>query len=96
MQVREMLSSHPNVHDRSMDALLHCIDQCFSCAQVCTSCADACLAEPNVQGLVQCIRLDLDCSDMCRAAGLVTAHGWNEHGCPAQQDIDLRKGLPCM
>jgi hypothetical protein len=31
----------------------------------CTSCADACLGEKGVQNLVRCIRLNLDCADIC-------------------------------
>jgi hypothetical protein len=31
----------------------------------CTGCSDACLAEPDVAELVRCIRLCLDCSDLC-------------------------------
>lgn len=38
-------------------------------AQTCTSCADACLAEPDVQDLRQCIRLNLDCADVCNTTG---------------------------
>ncbi len=41
------------------------------CALTCTSCADACLAEEQVQELVRCIRLNLDCADVCNATGSV-------------------------
>ena len=69
MHVRDIINSHPNVRGRSADALLHCIEQCYSCAQCCTSCADACLAEDDVTDLVQCIRLDLDCASICAVTG---------------------------
>ena len=36
-------------------------------AQVCTACADACLGEDDVGELTRCIRLDLDCADLCAA-----------------------------
>jgi hypothetical protein len=49
------------------DALIACIDACNDCAQACTACADACLAEAEVQTLIRCIRLDLDCADICAA-----------------------------
>nr|WP_082571823.1 four-helix bundle copper-binding protein [Ensifer sp. Root142] len=71
MLVREMMNSHPDVHGRSADALMRCIEDCYSCAQVCASCADACLGETNVGELVQCIRLNLDCADICIATGSV-------------------------
>jgi hypothetical protein len=34
-----------------------------------TSCADACLAEATVKDLVRCIRLNLDCADVCESTG---------------------------
>jgi hypothetical protein len=49
------------------NALVDCIDACNDCAQACTACADADLAEAEVQTLIRCIRLDLDCADICAA-----------------------------
>jgi hypothetical protein len=49
MQVQEMIATHPDVRGNTNDALIRCIEECYSCAQVCTSCADACLAEDSVQ-----------------------------------------------
>lgn len=69
MQVREMISAHPDVQGSTADALLKCIEECYACAQTCTSCADACLAEEMVADLRQCIRLDLDCASICAATG---------------------------
>jgi hypothetical protein len=73
MLVREMINSHPAVHGRSADALLRCIERCYGCAQSCASCADACLGETHVGDLVQCIRLNLDCADICAATGAVAS-----------------------
>ncbi len=69
MQVRQMISTHPDVRGRTNDALIRCIEECYACAQTCTSCADACLAESDVQDLRQCIRLNLDCADVCNTTG---------------------------
>jgi hypothetical protein len=69
MNTQRMISAHPDVNGSFSAPLIDCIDACFACAQVCTSCADACLAEPMVDQLRQCIRLDLDCADVCGAAG---------------------------
>nr|MDQ3342689.1 four-helix bundle copper-binding protein [Actinomycetota bacterium] len=44
---------------------------CFDCAQACSACADACLGEDMVAELRKCIRLDLDCADVCAATGRV-------------------------
>ena len=80
MHVHEMLSSHPDVQGNVAERLLRCIEECYSCAQTCTSCADACLAEPSVDMLKQCIRLNLDCADICSAAGHIASRrtGSNE------------------
>ena len=65
MHAREIIGTHPAAQGRTDDAQIRCIEECYSCAQTCTSCADACLAEDNVKSLAQCIRLNLDCSDVC-------------------------------
>ena len=69
MHAQEIISTHPQVHGQTNDALIRCIEECYSCAQTCTSCADACLAEDNIKSLTQCIRLDLDCADVCNITG---------------------------
>ncbi|NPU13481.1 four-helix bundle copper-binding protein [Bradyrhizobium sp. 83002] len=69
MHAQQMIETHPHVRGRVDDALVRCIEECYSCAQTCTSCADACLAEDNVAELTQCIRLNLDCADVCTITG---------------------------
>jgi hypothetical protein len=69
MKAQEMLRTHPGVSGNISRALVTCIEECLTCAQTCTSCADACLAESSVEHLRQCIRLNLDCADICSAAG---------------------------
>ncbi len=80
MHTQEIISSHPHVKGSTNDALIRCIDECYDCAQACTACADACLGEGGVQQLVQCVRLNLDCSDVCAATGAVASRrsGSNE------------------
>jgi hypothetical protein len=51
--------------------LAACIEACVECAQACASCADACLSEDDVQDLRKCVRLNLDCDDICSATGRV-------------------------
>jgi hypothetical protein len=69
MLTAEMLRAHPapaNV------ALAGVIDELVACAQTCTACADACLGEHEHLGdLVRCIRLNLDCADVCEATARV-------------------------
>jgi hypothetical protein len=73
--VTKMLETHPQA--TANEALARCIEQCFACALSCTSCADACLAEEQVQELIRCIRLNLDCADVCDATGRVLTRQTN-------------------
>jgi hypothetical protein len=80
MHAQEMIRTHPDVSGNTNDALIRCIEECYDCAQACTSCADACLGEDVVQDLRQCIRLNLDCADICAVTGAVATRrtGSNE------------------
>jgi hypothetical protein len=71
MQIQQMIGTHPQVRGQTNAALIDCIEECYSCAQTCTSCADACLAEDMVRELRQCIRLNLDCADICNITGRI-------------------------
>lgn len=75
-----MMRQHPDPHGLDHDVLVACIEACFDCQQVCTSCADACLSEEKVDNLRSCIRLNLDCADLCGATGRLlsrqTAPNW--------------------
>ena len=70
MQTEAMLQAHKTATANTGE-LAACINACYECAQTCTSCADACLAEENVAMLARCIRLDLDCADMCEVTARV-------------------------
>src|SRR5690625_7484117 len=70
--ITSMLETHPNdTSGLDVQKLADCIAACFECAQTCTACADACLAEDMVTDLRNCIRLNLDCADICQATGTV-------------------------
>lgn len=45
-----------------------CIDACLRCAQACEFCADSCLSEQHVAKMVECIRTDRDCAEVCFTA----------------------------
>ncbi len=45
-----------------------CINACTECANTCDYCASSCLNEATVIDLRRCIRLDLECAAICRAA----------------------------
>ena len=67
MQTKEIIATHPDVRGNVNQNLIDAIDAAYACAQTCTSCADACLAEDMVAQLRQCIRLNLDCANVCDA-----------------------------
>jgi hypothetical protein len=69
--VQEMLATHPWEGHVDRGALAECIAACIECGQTCTSCADACLSEDGATDLRKCIRLNLDCADICEATGRV-------------------------
>ncbi len=71
MTTKQMLENHPNGAAVDGDALAELIDSCLECVQACTACADACLGEGNVEMLARCIRLDLDCADVCDATAKI-------------------------
>jgi hypothetical protein len=71
MHAHEILKSHPHVLGHANNALIRCIEESYSCAQICTACADACLAEQMVEDLRPCIRLNLDCADICNVTGRI-------------------------
>lgn len=43
------------------------------CSNTCTQCADACLSEEDVAMMATCIRLDLDCADICSVTSRVVS-----------------------
>jgi hypothetical protein len=68
-----MLETYPRDVNVDRDVLSACITACSDCASACTLCADDCLSEENVAELVKCIRLNLDCADLCAATGRVVS-----------------------
>jgi hypothetical protein len=71
--VQAMLDTHPRAVDVDAEVLAQTIDALVECANTCTQCADACLSEPDVAPQVACIRLNLDCADVCAATSRVVA-----------------------
>jgi hypothetical protein len=66
-----MLEAHPRAANLDLTQLASTIDTLIMCSEACTSCADACLSEDMVAGLTMCIRLDLDCADICATTARV-------------------------
>lgn len=52
--------------------LLHLLAEC---AAACNHCSTACLEEKEVQMLTTCIKLDMDCAQICTVAAAFIARG---------------------
>ena len=70
---RHMLDAYPREFNVDRQLLVRCIEACGDCAEACTQCADDCLSEQTVQELTKCIRLNLDCADVCATTGRVVS-----------------------
>jgi len=62
---QQMLQTNPSSAAVDTPTLVECIEACYDCAQSSTACADACLGEDDPKSLLRCIRLNLDCADIC-------------------------------
>ena len=68
---RRMLETYPRDFNVDTGVIAQAIEAVYACEQACTACADACLSEHEVDPLRKCIRLDLDCADICVTTGRV-------------------------
>src|SRR5215470_8592476 len=68
---RQMLDTYPRTLTVDAGVLAAAIDAISDCAQACTADTDADLSEQNLAEMVKCIRLCLDCTDICTATGAV-------------------------
>jgi len=83
---RQMLDTYPTTLDVDEGVLAAAIDAITECAQACIADTDADLSEQNVAEMVRCIRLCLDCADVCTATAGVTSR-------PADYDANVTKPL---
>ena len=70
---RQMLDTYPRTITIDADLLAATIDALSDCAQACTADVDADLSEQNLAEMVRCIRLCLDCTDICATTAGVTS-----------------------
>ena len=54
------------------------IDALTECAAECSHCVTACLDEQDIKMLTRCIKLDIDCAEICSLAASFVARG-SEH-----------------
>ena len=78
-RLEKLLKTHPRPASTAGHEALVCIRAAAECALVCTACADACLSEPTVARLTDCIRLNLECGEICRLVARLLAR-------PGRQD----------
>jgi hypothetical protein len=64
---RQLLDTYPGTLTADAGVLAATFDALSDCAQACAADADADLAEQNLAEMVRCIRLCLDCTDVCTA-----------------------------
>ncbi|HSH66161.1 MAG TPA: four-helix bundle copper-binding protein [Bacteroidia bacterium] len=51
------------------------ISMLAECADACYKCSTACLDEKDVQKMTQCIRLDMDCAQICQTTAAFISRG---------------------
>jgi len=84
---RQLLETYPNTSRIDAGVLNAAIDALSDCAQACTADVDADLSETDdLANMVKCIRLCLNCTDVCEATlGVVSR--------PAEWDANVAKPL---
>jgi hypothetical protein len=83
---KQFLQTYPGTLGVDAGVLAATIDALNDCAAACIADVDADLSEQNLTEMVKCIRLCLNCADVCAAAAAVTSR-------PAEYDADVTKPL---
>ena len=83
---REILDGYQGTLPVDISLLATAIDAITDCAQACNADTDADLSEQDLPEMVRCIRLCLDCADVCDAAGAILSR-------PASYDIHVARPL---
>jgi hypothetical protein len=71
MEALDAALTTPNGPQVDTRSLADCMEACGACGLACLACADACLDEPDILSLRRCIRLNLDCADICAATARI-------------------------
>jgi len=64
-RVRQIFQTHPAPASDAGEEAFALVQAAAESAFTCTTCADACLEEEDPRALRSCIRLNLDCADIC-------------------------------
>jgi hypothetical protein len=70
---RQMLDTYAHTFKVDAGVLAATIDALSDCSQACAADTDADLGEQNIAEMITCIRLCLDCADVCTATIGVTS-----------------------
>lgn len=70
---QEMLETYPRDFNVDQGRLAAAIEMLVDCANTCVQCADACLSEELSSDLAKCIRLNMDCADICATTSRVVS-----------------------
>jgi hypothetical protein len=82
-----MLETYPRDFNVERTQIVRCLDACAECGQACTQCADDCLSEDGrQQELTKCIRLNLDCADVCATTARIV-------GRQTDYDANVTRGI---
>lgn len=70
--IEMMLRTHPRADLQHVEDYAEALRALATCAETCLACADACLGETeHLDRLRRCIRIDLDCADICQATARI-------------------------
>ena len=83
---KQLLDTTSPGFDVDAAVLAGAIDALNDCAQACAADTDADLGEPNVAELVKCIRLCVNCTDVCSATVAVVSRS-------AEHEADVTRPL---
>jgi hypothetical protein len=75
------------------DVLGECIEACALCEFACVSCADVCLGQPILGPLRRCIRLNLDCADLCALTAHLVARAFSAEPKLVQAQLEICASL---
>lgn len=81
-RLRRIFETHPAPASDAGEEAHALVTVAAECAAVCTTCADACLFEDDPSSVRQCIRLNLDCAELCTAT-------WRLFARPGKQDFAM-------
>jgi len=81
-RVRRMFQTHPAPASDAGEEAFALVQAAAECTYTCTTCADACLEGEDPAAMRKCIRLCLDCAEICSVTAKLIAR-------PGPQDQQL-------